>query len=342
MKTTHGGDIYRNHVQIDFSVNINPLGIPKEVEMALYEAISKCNEYPDIEAEKLQNEVSRMLSVPKEYLLLGNGASELFMAVVHAIKPKKIVIPIPSFYGYEHAANATDGEIIYHKMSKEEGFCLTGELLQVLTKEVDLLFIANPNNPTGKLLDYEFLKKLLFHCQEKQIMVVLDECFIEFCDSNHSMLSKIETFENLLLVRAFTKSFAIPGVRLGYLICSNQMLLDKVKKQLPEWNLSIFAQDAGCACAKHKTYIEETKAFIKKERQFLADGLRKFGLMVFEGDANFLFVYSETALYDELLKQGILIRDCANFRGLTRGYYRIAIKSRADNEKLIKVIGELS
>lgn len=156
------------------------------------------------------------------------------------------------------------------------------------------------------------------------------------------MISEIETFENLLLIRAFTKSFAIPGARLGYLICSNQMLLDKIKKQLSEWNLSVFAQEAGCACAKQKTYIDETKDFIKKERQFLADGLRKLGLMVFEGDANFLLVYSEKALYDELLKQGILIRDCANFRGLARGYYRIAVKSRADNERLIKVIGELS
>ena len=113
MKGIHGGDIYRNDVKVDFSVNVNPLGIPKAVEAALYEAVDKCSKYPDISAEKLKKAVSGILHIPMENLLFGNGASELFMAIIHGIRPRKTVIPVPSFYGYEYAARAADREIIY-------------------------------------------------------------------------------------------------------------------------------------------------------------------------------------------------------------------------------------
>lgn len=341
MKGIHGGDIYGNHVKMDFSVNVNPLGVPKKVKKALYEAAELCATYPDIEAGKLRDAVSHMLSVEKEYLLLGNGASELFMAVVHAIRPKKTVIPIPSFYGYEYATKMADGEIVYYPMKKEDEFGMTEEILQVLTEETNLLFIANPNNPTGKLINPVLLQKVLCHCKEKNIYVVLDECFIEFCEQDASMLGKIKDFENLIIIRAFTKSFAIPGVRLGYLICSNDKLLHRIKSQLPEWNLSVFAQKAGLACTKQTTYIQKTKEYVKRERRFLEEALKNMGYQVWKGEANFLFIQSQKALYEKLLKKGILIRDCENYRGLSKGYYRIAVKSRADNEKLLKAIGEI-
>ena len=114
----HGGNVYRNHVDIDFSINVNPLGIPESVKTALHRAVEMCDKYPDIEAEKLKKTVGEFLAVPGEYLLFGNGASELFMAIVHGIKPKKIVIPVPSFYGYEYAAKTVDSEIIYYEMKK--------------------------------------------------------------------------------------------------------------------------------------------------------------------------------------------------------------------------------
>lgn len=292
-------------------------------------------------AEKLKEAVSEMLTVPKEYLLFGNGASELFMAIIHGIKPKKTVIPVPSFYGYEYAAETADGEILYYETKEKNDFCLQEDFLSALTEDVDILFLANPNNPTGNLMSREELRNVLFHCRDKGVYVVLDECFIEFCGKECSMLQEIETFSNLILVRAFTKIFSIPGVRLGYFVCSNPLLLKKIGRQLPEWNVSRFAQAAGYECAMQTAFVEKTVTFIRKERQFLEDGLKQAGFRVFPGKANFLLIYCEQPLYDRLLEKGILIRDCENFRGLSKGFYRIAVKDRKENEDLLKAIGEI-
>lgn len=330
MKAIHGGDIYRNHVEIDFSVNVNPLGIPGSVENALHECIAMCKSYPDIKTEKLKKAVGKMLGVQEETLIFGNGASELFMAIVHAIRPKRTVIPVPSFYGYEYAARAAEGEIVFR-----DSYC-------ELTEETDLLFLANPNNPTGTLLSKIEVKELLDYCRERDIVVILDECFIEFCKPEYSMISEIEQYKNLIIVRAFTKIFSIPGVRLGYLISSNHEILGKIQMHLPEWNVSSLAQAAGIACTEEVEFVERTVAFVNQEREFLTDGLKELGCKVIPSSTNFIFFYSEKELYEPLLQRGILIRDCSNFRGLKKGCYRIAVKTREENETLLKVIGELN
>ena len=337
----HGGDVYRNHVDIDFSINVNPLGTPECVKEALHRAVEMCGKYPDMEAERLGEAVSTFLGVPKEYLLFGNGASELFMAIVHGIKPKKVVIPVPSFYGYEYAAKAVDSEIIYYEMNEENNFCVREDMNRILTEDVDLLFLANPNNPIGNLLDKEMIKKLLLHCRDKGIYVVVDECFIEFCGNQFSLLPEIRESEHLILVRAFTKIFSIPGVRLGYLVCKSKAVHTKIARQLPEWNLSCFAQEAGCICAKQAEFILKTKNYIEYERQFMEKRLMQLGLRTFPSMSNFITVYSDKPLYGKLLKRGILIRDCSNFRGLGKGFYRIAVKSREENEILLKAIKSL-
>ena len=337
----HGGDVYRNHVDIDFSINVNPLGTPECVKEALHRAVEMCGKYPDMEAERLKEAVGTFLGVPKQYLLFGNGASELFMAVVHGIKPKKVVIPMPSFYGYEYAAKSVDSEMIYYEMNQEDNFCVTEDMNRILTEDVDLLFLANPNNPIGNLLDKEMIKKLLLHCRDKGIYVVVDECFIEFCGNQFSLLPEIRESEHLILVRAFTKIFSIPGVRLGYLVCKSKAVHTKIARQLPEWNLSCFAQEAGCICAKQAEFILKTKNYIEYERQFMEKGLMQLGLRTFPSMSNFITVYSDKPLYGKLLKRGILIRDCSNFRGLGKGFYRIAVKSREENEILLKAIESL-
>lgn len=340
MQGRHGGDIYRNEVELDFSINVNPLGMPEGAEAALHRAVERCGQYPDRMADELKSAISMTLPVPKEYLLFGNGASELFMGIMHGIRPKKTVIVTPSFYGYEYAAEAADSEIFFFPMREEDEFILGENFFSVLTEEIDLLFLANPNNPTGKQMNKEYLRRLLRICKKRRIYVVLDECFIEFCENNYSMVPDTVEYDNLLLVRAFTKIYAIPGVRLGYMICSNRFLLEKIGKQLSEWNLSTFAQEVGVACANQNDFIAKTVEYVKKERKFLTDGLKQVGLQVFSSEANFILVYSEKALYEKLLERGILIRDCRNFRGLSEGYYRIAVKQRKDNEALLKAIGE--
>lgn len=155
------------------------------------------------------------------------------------------------------------------------------------------------------------------------------------------MLQETDTFPNLILIRAFTKIFSIPGVRLGYLVCSDPLLLEKISMQLPEWNVSGFAQAAGFECTMQTAFVKKTAGYIEKERQFLENGLKQAGYKVFPGRTNFLLIYCEHPLYDRLLDKGILIRDCANFRGLSKGFYRIAVKSRKENEALLRAIGEI-
>lgn len=337
----HGGDIYRNRVKLDFSVSINPLGVPPGMKEALWRAADLCESYPDPQASRLKKAVGGFLAVPEESLLFGNGASELFMAVTHALMPKKTVLPAPSFYGYEYAVRAAGSEILYFETKREDGFCLTKEITQLLTDDVDLLFLANPNNPTGRLTDREILYGLLRHCRKKGIYVVLDESFIGFCRMGDSLAGEAARWEHLLLVGSFTKLFAIPGVRLGYLVCGNRELLARTARQLPEWNLSCFAQAAGEACAGQAGYLEETQRCVDRERRFLSEGLSGQGFAVFPSDANFLLFYSGYPLYGSLLKKGILIRDCGNFRGLGQGYYRAAVKCRRDNEMLLRELEEM-
>lgn len=341
METIHGGDIYSNDIQLDFSVNGNPLGAPEAVRKALEEALGKIGSYPDIRAERLRKAVGEMLEIPEEYLLFGNGASELFLAGVHGIRPGRTVIPVPSFYGYEHAAKAGGGEIFYYPMREESGFVPGEGLRAVLTEETDLLFLANPNNPTGRVLDREYLLEVLAHCRQRGIRVMLDECFAPFCAGNVSMIGEAERFKNLILTGAFTKTFGIPGVRLGYLACADEQIRARIKSQLPEWNLSCFAQEAGIACGGQKEFLKRTASYTAEERKFLSKGLEELGITVISGEADFLFLHSRENLYEKLLKKGILIRDCRNFRGLQEGYYRIAVKSREENEILLRAIGEI-
>ena len=345
MTQIHGGDIYTNDIDIDFSVNINPLGIPEAVKSALHQAVEKSSQYPDINSKELSKSLSAWLNVPESYILFGNGASELFMAITHAVNPDKVLIPVPSFYGYQHAASAVGAELVYYYLKEENDFAFDEDFLVALTEDVDMLFLANPNNPTGKVLDRQYLIRILEKCRKNDILLVLDECFIEFCQEKNLLLDELDKYPNLIVIRAFTKIFAIPGVRLGYMLCSDKALLQKVKAHIPEWNLSTFAQWAGLCCIGQDEYISKTIECVKTEREFLINGIKELEtkelqIKAYESDVNFILIKTDIPLYDKLLQKKILIRDCENFEGLSEGYYRIAVKQRSENEKLLKAIGE--
>lgn len=336
----HGGDIYRNPVRLDFSVNTSPLGMPEETREALLHSVEDCGHYPDLYADRLRRAVARQLGVRENWLLFGNGASELFMGIVHALRPEKVLLPVPSFYGYRYAAEAACGSISKVYLQEQEDFVPGDELIKCLTEDVDLVFLSNPNNPTGRCMEPEYLTEVLRLCREKQIYVVLDECFLDFCIGRESVVPQIEQYNRLLVVRAFTKLYAIPGVRLGYLVCSNEALLEKVRRHLPEWNVSVPAQAAGLGCLEQENYVQETRAYVARERAYLSDCLKRAGIRVFESEADFLLIYSRIPLYTMLLEKGILIRDCSNFEGLSEGYYRVAVRSHEENEELGKAVGE--
>lgn len=348
MKSIHGGDIYNNKVNMDFSVNINPLGIPHSVKEAMSDALSHADRYPDMACSGLKKAISEYFtqqgsSIQSEDVIPGNGASELFMAIAHAIKPQKAVLPAPGFFGYEHVLRAVGCDIGYFMLDEQSDFSPAARLdalMDMLTDDTDIFFIANPNNPTGYIADSTFMKQIIGHCKEKHIYVVADECFMGFCEKNYSVLSLLCDYDNLIVVRAFTKLFAIPGVRLGYMLSKNEALRQKVQRNLPEWNVSVLAQMAGDACIKESEYIKETASYVSRQRRLLSDGLKKLGFKVYKSDADFILFYSKLPLYDILLNKGILIRDCSNYVGLSEGYFRVAVKTFNENVRLLKVIGE--
>ncbi|MGN0351968.1 MAG: pyridoxal phosphate-dependent aminotransferase [Roseburia sp.] len=342
MQNGHGGDIYRNEVELDFSVNTNPYGMPQSVREALLEAVDACETYPDITCEALKESLSRYDDLRKEWLLCGNGASELFNAIVHAVRPKKILLPVPSFSGYLRAAQVEEAEVIPYQLKEKDDFRLTEEALEELTAEIDLLFLANPNNPVGTSISVVLLEQIVEKCQKNKTIVVIDECFFPFMQQESPCKEVfLARYPNVIVVRAFTKTYAIPGVRLGYLAVSDVILLEKIEKNLSEWNLSSFAQAAGRAAAKEKEYLTETGKKIEEQRKWLQEELEKIGICVFPSEANFLLLKTEEPLYEALLEKKILIRDCSNYQGLQKGFYRIAVKREEENKRLLEEIRKM-
>jgi len=343
----HGGDIYRNKVQLDFSVNVNPLGVPESVMQIMREALLQVDRYPDLSCENLKKSIAEYFQVIPERILCGNGASELITTVCRWKMPQKGIVTGPGFSGYCKALEGVFCEMQIHYLKAEKQFVPGEELLEQVEKEkADILFLANPSNPTGVLLDRKFLEKLLLQCQKTNTTVVLDECFMELTGQaeNCSMSREedLRRFDNLLIVRAFTKSFAIPGIRLGYLLCGNVKTAMEIEKQLPEWNVSVIAQAAGVAALKCKDYIRESVAYIAKEREKMAEQLVLLGAAVIPSKANYLlFQWPGDTLYEQLLQKGILIRDCSDYAGLTKGYYRVAVRKAEENAVLLQAMRDL-
>lgn len=340
----HGGDIYRNQVKLDFSVNNNPLGMPDSVRAALIQAVDDCSHYPDPLSSELIEKMASWKNIDAGDIICGNGASELFLAILRAANAKNVLVATPSFFGYERVALSVGAHLICHELLEKNNFALTESILDDITENIDAIILANPNNPTGLTIAFKLLEKIVAKAKEMGIILILDECFIEFTgkEDRISLLSKYKDYENLIVVRSFTKIFSIPGVRLGYLVTSNTKLLDEIRLLLPEWNLSIFAQKAGVAACGEDTFIRETVDFIEAEREWLSLKLKDLGLQVYPSEANYLLIRTESNIAKSLLEKEILIRDCSNFRGLKEGYFRIAIKNHQENLKLIEAMSSFA
>lgn len=344
----HGGDIYRNKVNIDFSINLNPMGAPKEVMDGAAAALYKAYVYPDIRQDRIRGTIADYIGVASWQVCAGSGASELIMALVRAAGPKRALLYEPCFSGYEHALKAQGAEIKKHLLKKENGFAIMSEDVRALTDDVDMVFICNPGNPSGAVLDKEVLTQILDRAKEKEIFVCLDESFLALSDKGEEMEPGTQEFlinqyRNLAIVRSLTKVFALPGIRMGYLL-SGEQNIERVRAQLPEWNLSAIAQgamEAGIEVLKRGTFIQKSIAGIKHERQFLTEKLTELGMEVFPSDTCFILFEGPEGLCEKLLARGILIRNCSSFSGLSGRYYRIAVRDHEDNRALVQAIKEV-
>jgi len=330
---------------IDFSSNVTPIGIPSSVKKILKKNIDNIKDYPDFSSSLVLSSLKKYTKLEKSNLLVGNGAIEIIYNFCFAFLSKKIsvLIPIPTFQEYEIAAKLSNCKISYFKTMD-------------LSKNLDLfisqipkrgcIFICNPNNPTGKLLLKSQLLDIIKAAKKLSTIVFVDECFIEMVPtSNESVISYIKKYDNLFVLRSLTKSFALPGIRIGYAAASNQIINILQKIKIP-WSVNSLAQNAATTALENKSHLKKSNLIIKKELNYLKNKINTLnGFDCYDSSTNFILIktkFDSTKLQQKLLKQNILIRNCKNFRGLDNHHIRVAVKSHKDNLKLVKALEALS
>ena len=335
----HGGNIEQLRDILDFSANINPLGAPEAVKRAIAESIADIEKYPDPHCCQLRIKLAEYERISADNIVCGNGADDLIFRIVHAFKPSKALICAPTFSEYRRALVETGCEVYEHILHEENGFAIGEDMLHKLDSSVNMCFLCTPNNPTGRLIAPELLADITAKCRENDIILVSDECFLDFVSDSESYSLRRHFSENCIILKAFTKLYAMPGIRLGYAICGSISAAESIQKNGQFWSVSAPAQAAGIAALDEADYVRRTREYTADERRFLSEKLNKLGVKVYDGAANFLLFRSRSGLAEKLLAEGILIRDCSDFSGLSEGYYRIAVRTHEENIRLISALG---
>ena len=377
----HGGNIYKVFREknikgiMDYSSNINPYGIPESLKKRITENLEILERYPDPDYVELREKLAHLNKIDMSDIVLGNGATEIIFLFMKVINPKKILIVSPTFGEYERAVKATEipGDIVslscsddnknienkeieieYFELKESDDFKLNiGNLKNELEKKYDLLIICNPNNPTGKFLKLTQTEEILKECNKYDTKLFIDEAFIEFLADGmkESIINTEENKKNLFVTRAFTKFFAIPGLRLGYGMYFDKELEKKISEKKEPWSVNNIAEMAGLTVLDDMEYIEKTLKWIAAEKKYMYEKLNEIsGIKVYETEVNFITGKIDEKLFSEglnvkilrekMLEQGILIRDASNFKFLDERFFRLAIKDRASNERVIEVMKE--
>ena len=339
MMVNHGGDVYSRKIKYDFSANINPLGMPDSVKKALITGIEKFERYPDVNCTELRNAVSSYENISPEKIVFGNGAADLIYRIVQFLKPKKALITAPTFSEYERALKSVGCEVDYFLTDENTGFEITEAILDKLYG-MDIVFVCNPNNPTGNVINKSVLRRLKDISRKEKIYLVIDECFMDFVDK--SCLFRSDASEkHIIILKAFTKIYAMAGLRLGYMLCDDVRVVQGVENTGQCWSVSAVAQLAGKAALSEIGYIEKTLRVIKTEREYLTAELQKLGFKVYPSKANFILFRSDAPLYRLLLNEKIAVRCCGNYVNLDDSFFRIAVRNHCENIVLISKIQEV-
>ena len=358
----------------DFSANINFRGMPEKVRQAARRASEESVHYPDPECRVLREALAKRETVLQReskcepalqeaecepalrgssaeairssQIICGNGAAELIFALAAAYRPKRALLAVPSFFEYEQALAAFGCELRRFCLRPEQDFRLDASFLDALNEETDCVVLGNPNNPTGRLIDREILERLITRCGEQKILLVLDESFYDFlCEDDRrrtfSGSQVVPRNREIFVLRSFTKIYGMPGLRFGYGICGDAALLERMRMVLQPWNVSLPAQAAAAQAARELDFAEETARLNRENRERLASRLENAGYRVFPSEANFLLFQGPEDLKEFCMRRGFLIRDCSNFPGLGRGFFRVCVRSDEENNALVKLLSEV-
>ena len=350
---THGGRIFAVAAGlgidpesiIDFSASINPLGPAPGVAGALAAAFGRIVHYPEIGSPRLVQALADYHALSPERIAVANGSTELIHLLprIPDNRRQRALILAPAFSEYAHSLELAGWQCDYLVMADSTGFDLDYErIATALQSGYDLLFCGNPGNPTGRLYRRAETERLYRLCHDQGCRFILDEAFIDFTEEE-SLKDGLPEEPDWLILRSMTKFFGFPGLRLGYAIAAGE-LAARIRRHLPPWNIGVLAEAAGLAGLADVDHIRRTREVVAAERTRLAAGLAGIpGLVVFPGAANYLLLRTNAGqvvpqLVSELLRQGLLIRNCADFFGLDASYFRIAIRRPEENDRLLAAL----
>ena len=298
------------------------------------------NTYPDDNYTELKKAIASYVKCDVKNISVGNGSSELLDLCVKAfVDTNELILSLdPTFSMYSLYAQIANSRYIGTGESNDFTIKVDDIIKSIKENNPKLTIICNPNNPTGKLIDPDLMLDIITYCRMNQIYVVIDECFMDFVKDcqKHTRKGLIPYNPYVVILNALTKLFAFPGIRIGYAMTSDADLIHAVNAQLPSWNVSAVAQLAGKEVVHHEEYVEESRKYVFREREYMYEEMKKLGLKVYEPSANFIFFKSDIPMYKKLLERHILIRNCDNFDGIMHGYCRVAIKKHNENEILLK------
>ena len=348
MRLVHGGDWagYRAEFgcdALDFSENVSPLGLPAGVAAAITNALPTADRYPDPLCRELRAALAGAEGVPADWILCGNGAADLIFRLALAVRPRRALLPAPTFAEYE-AALQTVGCAVQRVFLREENeFAVTEEFIDAVTPETDIVFLCQPNNPTGQVTPPALVERLVRRCAECGAVLVVDECFLDFLPDRDAWTAKqlLRDTPQLVILKAFTKLYAMAGVRLGYALCGDAALLEKMRGAGQPWAVSSLAQAAGLAALQETAYADAVRALIAEQRPRMAAGLRALGLRVMDGQANYLLFRATPDFGEKLRRRGAVVRSCANYPGLDAAWYRTAVRTAEENTRLLQIMGEI-
>ncbi|MHB1455361.1 MAG: cobyric acid synthase [Armatimonadota bacterium] len=348
MTSQHGGNLNRlarasgrrQEDIIDFSANINPLGPPEWMRPVISSCVSSLIHYPDPDCIDLTAAAVEHYGVSAEELIFGNGSTEIIRCLPRITGVKRSIIPVPAYSDYALASELAGLSVEKLPMSEDQGFALDLARLESLLKGDEMVFIGQPNNPTGLLVDTDHLRELAI--RNPDTIFIVDEAFADFVEDFDSIT--VDRPSNVVALCSLTKFYAIPGLRLGCAI-ADRILAERVRDILPTWSVNTLAQAVGTAALRDNGYSAQTREFVNTQRNLLLNALRQIsGIAVYEGKANFLMVKLNCADIDaselarRLLLDGIAIRVCGNFDGLDGRFFRVAVRTEDENTRLVRAL----
>ena len=359
LMTVHGGDldvisreynIPKSEI-INFSGNVNPLGLPPSVKKAIKDNVDCATDYPDVSYVGLRNAISSYTGVDSNNIVVGNGSTELISAFIKVSEPKKAVIVSPAYSEYQKEIELLGGEVELFELMEYNDYMLDIEaLISHIKEDTDLVVICNPNNPTGTYVTVGQTEKILKHCMDCNVRLMIDETYVEFSEPEKhiSAMPLIDKYPNLMIVRGTSKFFACPGLRLGYGACSDKAILDYVNSHKDPWSVNVFAELAGKVMFVDKGFIESTTDFISTERTRIKNELSKWkNIKVYDTQSNFFLIeilrnnVTSDYIFHNLIQKKILIRDASNFPYLGSRFLRFCILNKDENDLLLSNLKKL-